>query len=202
MLEWANTNLREFPWRETKRTLYEVFVAEFFLTQTPADNVDEIYSDFLREYPNLRTLSEAEKEELEDRIKPLGFHRIRSEALSEIATTYDRLPRNAEALRELPQVGVYVANASLCFALNRSLPILDRNVKRVYSRVFDGDFPDSESSRMEFASTMLPDDGKTARRYNLALLDFGSLVCTKRSPNCSECFASDYCQYYASENRP
>jgi A/G-specific adenine glycosylase len=139
---------------------------------------------------------------LEDRIKPLGFHRMRSETLREIATTYDRLPGNAEALRELSQVGVYVANASLCFALNRSLPILNRHVMRVYSRVFDGDFPNSESSRMEFDFTMLPDDGKTARRCNLALLDSGSLVCTKRSPNCSECFASDYCQYYASENRP
>lgn len=42
LLEWADENLREFPWRDPNASLYEVFVAEFFLTQTPAENVARV----------------------------------------------------------------------------------------------------------------------------------------------------------------
>jgi A/G-specific adenine glycosylase len=46
LLEWEQENRREYTWRESNRTLYEVFVAEFFLTQTPADNVATVYPTF------------------------------------------------------------------------------------------------------------------------------------------------------------
>jgi len=46
LLDWGVGNTREYPWRETSRSLYEVFVAEFFLTQTPADNVASVYPQF------------------------------------------------------------------------------------------------------------------------------------------------------------
>lgn len=49
---WAETNLRQFAWREPGRTFYEVFVAEFFLTQTPAENVAEVYPEFLDSFPD------------------------------------------------------------------------------------------------------------------------------------------------------
>jgi A/G-specific adenine glycosylase len=52
---------------------------------------------------------------------------------------------------------------------------------------------------MEFAAKMLPDDGTVARSYNLALVDFGALVCEKRQPQCEICFAADYCDYYETE---
>lgn len=76
------------------------------------------------------------------------------------------------------------------------LPILDRNVVRVYDRVFGQRFPDSEIGREEFAREILPESGSLARKYNLAL-DFGAIVCEKRDPNCESCFASDYCSYYS-----
>jgi len=43
-------NRREYPWRESNRTLYEVFAAEFFLTQTPADNVAAVYPSFHKHF--------------------------------------------------------------------------------------------------------------------------------------------------------
>jgi len=55
LLEWGQENRREYPWRESNRTLYEVFVAEFFLTQTPVDNVAAVYPSFLERFPTLDT---------------------------------------------------------------------------------------------------------------------------------------------------
>lgn len=200
LLVWAEDELREFPWREPDRSVYEAFIAEFFLTQTPAENVASVYPQFLSDYPSLEALEAADYDELERAIEPLGFQRMRAEALSEIATRVDAIPADETELRSLPRVGPYVANATLCVALERPRPILDRNVIRVYDRAFGDEFPETERERRTFAEQLLPEDGVDARTYNLALIDFGALVCTKRAPRCAECFASEYCSYYQSTN--
>lgn len=202
LLSWAEDHLREYPWRDSSKSLYQVFIAEFFLTQTLADNVARVYPDFVGQFPSLHHVGNSTVEELEEWIESLGFQRMRAEALSEIAAEYDDLPNDPEKLVELPRVGPYVANATVCIFDSRSLPLLDRNVKRVYRRIFDDSFPDDERDQLEFVSRILPNDGTAARTYNLALLDFGALVCTKRDPECESCFASEYCDYYGAEVRP
>ena len=192
LLEWGKENRREYPWREPDRTLYEVFVAEFFLTQTPADNVAAVYPRFLERFPTLEELAEVSGQELVEAIEPLGFQNMRAEALEQIATTHDHLPVEQESLMELPRVGPYVANATLCFARGDRLPVLDRNVERVYSRVFRDVWPDTEADQLTFTQRLVPDE---AREYNLALLDFGALVC-RTEPLCEQCFANEYCVYF------
>ena len=174
LLEWGKENRREYPWRESNRTLYEVFVAEFLLTQTPADNVAAVYPSFLERFPTLDTISEANEDELVEVIEPLGFQNMRSAALKQIASTHDDLPTEPESLMELQRVGRYVANATLCFAHDDRLPILDRNVERVYNRVFRGTWPETEADRLRFTERLVPEE---ARAYNLGLLDFGAIVC-------------------------
>lgn len=132
-------------------------------------------------------------DELIDLIEPLGFYNMRADALEQIAAEHDRLPETTAALTDLPRVGDYVANATLCFARDEPLPILDRNVERIYERVFEDQWPESRAKQREFASWLLPSDD--ARAYNFALLDFGASVCAP-DPNCSDCFASEYCEYY------
>lgn len=192
LLEWWNENRREYPWRERSRSLYEVFLAEFLLTQTPADNVASVYPNFLGRFPTLDAIAEASRDDLAEVIEPLGFQNMRSDALKQIAATHDHLPTESEPLMELPQVGRYVANATLCFARGDRLPVLDRNVERVYSRVFQDAWPKSSADQLAFTKRLLPDE---ARAYNLALLDFGALVC-QPDPLCQECFANEYCDYF------
>lgn len=85
LVEWGQENHCEYPRRESNRTLYEVFVAEFFLTQTPADNVAAVYPSFLERFPTLDAISEANEDELVKLIEPLGFKNMRSAALKQIA---------------------------------------------------------------------------------------------------------------------
>jgi len=192
LLEWGEQNLRDYPWREPDRTLYEVFVAEFFLTQTPADNVAAVYTGFLERFPTLDEIREASEDELVEEIEPLGFQNMRAKALKQIASADDPIPTDPDSLVELPRVGRYVANATSCFAQGDRLPVLDRNVERVYRRVFRDEWPETETEQLDFTKRMVPDE---ARSYNLALLDFGSLVC-RTEPMCSQCFANEYCVYY------
>jgi A/G-specific adenine glycosylase len=96
----------------------------------------------------------------------------------------------------LPRVGRYVANTTVCLVRNERVPSLDRNVERVYERFFGSDWPDSESAQWDFAAEMLP--AETPRQFNMALLDFGALVC-QPDPNCESCPLSSECSYYRRE---
>ena len=195
ILLWGSENLRDFPWRDGDKSVYEVFIAEFFLTQTPPENVGNIYPSFLQKYPSLAEIDAAPNSEIRSDIRPLGFQSMRADALKEIARKHDRLPKTTSQFRELPRVGRYVANATLSFADARPLPIVDRNVDRIYARLFPGGYPTRDSRRWAFASKMLPQKGEEARMFNLSLIDFGSLVCTKSSPNCEGCPLAEECNY-------
>lgn len=190
---WGGDNLRQFPWREEDANFYEVFIAEFFLTQTPAENVARVYPEFLVRYPSLEAIRHSNVGSLAESIEPLWFHNMRSEALHSISLNYDKIPTDPDELRTLPRVGDYVANATACFALESPTTVLDRNVKRIYSRVFADEWLEQRTEQEKFASRLLPES--EARMYNLALIDSGAKVCTP-SPHCSECFENDYCTYY------
>lgn len=90
-------------------------------------------------------------------------------------------------------MGRYVANATVCFALSRPLPVLDRNVERIYGRVFGEERPESKRDQVEFASELVPEE--QARLYNFSLLDFGAAIC-QSTPDCASYFAPEYCHYY------
>lgn len=177
---------------------YEVFLAEFFLQKTSAPNVESVYRNFLTQYPSLKDLEAADEGEIRELIKPLGLQRKRSSALKQIAEDYDGIPDSKRELLQLPQVGRYVAEATLEFSGESGRPIVDANVDRVYRRVFKNEWEvNNKKGKWNFAENMLPYD---STQYNFALLDFGAKVC-KPNPRCDACFATDYCDYYAENIR-
>lgn len=198
LLEWSQEYTRDFPWRTDDTPLYDVFIAEFFLTQTPAENVAAVYPEFLSQFPDLDAIATASMGELEQVIEPLGFQNMRAAAMKEIASEYGELPSTVNELLKLERVGPYVANATICFTFESPKPIMDRNVDRIYRRLLGDDWPDTDSSQWEMAAEIVPED--TPKQYNLGLLDFGASICTP-DPNCEECFASEYCSFYQRQSR-
>jgi len=198
LLIWASDNLRPFPWRETTDP-YEVLIAEILLQKTAAEKVEPIYVEFLSRYPSPAELAEADRDELADIIYSLGFQNQRSKALISIgqALRGSGVPDDAERLLELPYVGRYAANATLCFAFGEPRPIVDANVVRVYNRIFDTDFNYRDEAAWQFAAEVLPE--ADAQEFNLAILDFAAEICAPKTPNCEECFFTDRCSYYQSQ---
>lgn len=197
LLNWSSANLRSFPWRDTSDP-YEILVAEILLQKTAAEKVEPIYREFLNTYPTLQELADADREELADIIYTLGLQNQRSSALvsigQELAET--GVPDDENELLELPYVGRYAANATLCFAFGEPRPIVDANVVRVYNRAFGKDFDYRDEAAWEFAAEVLPEND--AWEYNLAVLDFAAAICVPGRPKCKKCFFSDRCDYYQS----
>lgn len=200
LLDWSMEHGRDFPWRDPDAGFYEVFMSEMFLRRTRADVVESFIPEFFAEYPDLESLREADQVELAGIIRPMGLQNKRAQGLLQLADEIDgpELPRTREQLLELPQVGPYVTNATLCFALDRPLAIVDRNVDRIYRRIFGDEWTTlDDEGKYKFAGRVLPED--EARRYNLALLDFASQICKAPEPHCERCFATGYCGYFQSE---
>lgn len=197
LLEWSEDNFREFPWRDPSLSLYEVLIAEFLLSRTRAQVVSRVFPEFMEEFPGIAAVRTADQDEIAAVIRPTGLQNMRAKALKEIAEALEEeetVPRTQEKLQNLPRVGEYVANATLCFALCKPLPIQDTNVTRIFNRLLGDNWPSDEAEQRSLLAGLVPVD--TSREYNFALLDFGAEVCTARSPQCEACFASDYCSYY------
>jgi len=108
------------------------------------------------------------------------------------------LPRNKKDLLEIPAIGEYISNAILSFAFGQPVVIVDSNVCRIVMRVH-GLKIRGEARRnrrlWKLADELLP-SGEKSRSLNLALIDFGSLICKPTKPFCTECPINLNCNYY------
>lgn len=201
IFKWYNNNKRDFEWRKT-RDPYKILIAEIMLQKTDAKKVSQIYDRFIIKYSNVTLLSKASVEELEKEIFLLGIH-SRAERLKnlaqEIIKKYNgQIPLERKKLIELPGVGNYIANAVLCFALNKDVPLIDANILRILKRVFSikssKSRPRNDEKMWKAVDKIIP-CGR-GREFNFAILDFAAKVCTAKNPKHEVCPVKDYCDYY------
>jgi A/G-specific adenine glycosylase len=162
-----------------------------------AQKVVPVYRKLFSRYPEPGDLADADVKDVAEVLEPLGLQNRRAKALVEIGELLSErdVPQSESELLELPFVGKYAANATLCFSHDQKRPVVDVNVVRVYSRVFDFDWSDDQDEKAwDFAEEMLPDDD--FQRYNLAIIDLGGLLCTSTNPSCEQCPLSNICRYY------
>ena len=205
LLEWHKRNSRDFPWRRISDP-YKILISEILLQKTRAENVVVVFNRFATKYPNAKKLSIASFSELKHEIEILGLHTQRATKLQKLAkilvTKCDgKVPNNKEELLELPGIGIYIANAVLCFAFGYDVPLLDTNIGRIIERVFTVKVAGEERKKhevWEMIAEFVP-EGK-ARDYNYSLIDFGALVCTARNPRHDLCPLTEICDYYSSMN--
>ena len=196
---WYRENARELPWRNT-RDPYAIWVSEVMLQQTRVGTVIPYYQRWLAEFPTIQSLAEAEEDQVLKAWEGLGYYsRARNlQAAARIVVERHQgfLPANLQALQELPGIGRYTAGAIRSIAFNQPAPILDGNLRRVFTRVFNISTPiqasRTEKVLWEIAEDLLPksDPGD----FNQALMELGALVCLPKKPLCDRCPLAGDCQ--------
>lgn len=201
LLDWWEKNKRHFPWRRRKQP-YAVLVAEMLLRKTTAKQVEKMYRSFLKKYPTPKALSEADENDLNKILTPLGMEHRRASLFIKFgrAVTEDyngKIPSSDKELLKLPGVGLYATNAVLSFSHNKNVPMVDTNFIRVIERVFDLTSSKArarnDSRIWEFAGELIPN--KKSREFNLAVLDFAATVCKPQNPECSACPIIQICAF-------
>lgn len=191
ILSWAQENLRDFPWRRD-RTPYRVLVAEVILRRTTSTAALRIYEEFLRRWPDIRALSQADTGELESLLEVVGYHKRRARILVDMARYIvenygGTIPKDREALLKVPHVGPYIAGAILSLGYGLPAAMVDSNVYRILSRCFRDYLPARGKYRVirGLADMLVPEEDHVL--YNLGLVDLGALVCRYGAPRCGQC---------------
>lgn len=192
LLAWGRMHFRPFAWRAS-RDPYQVLVAELMLHRTQASQAASVYKDFVRRYPDIRTLADAPDDEVHSALAPLGlFWRtalITKMARMVVEAYGATVPTLKSELLRLPGVGDYAASAVRCFAGGHPEAVVDTNTLRIIARLFGIAPRDSLRRKKSFrqvAESMV--DPTDPRAYNYALLDLAHSVCTKRRPpDCYRC---------------
>src|SRR3954466_12017624 len=112
------------------------------LQQTPVARVLPVYADWLERWPTPAALAAEPVGEAVRAWGRLGYPRralrLHSAATAIVERHGGGVPDDVSALRALPGVGAYTAAAIAASAFGRRVEVLDTNVRRVYTRVFDG----------------------------------------------------------------
>ncbi len=196
--DWYRQNKRSLPWRETSDP-YLIWISEIILQQTRVDQGMNYYLKFKKNYPTLIDLANATEESILNDWQGLGYYsRARNLHFTAkfISDNYNGVfPTTYEEIIALKGIGEYTAAAISSFAFKLNHAVVDGNVYRLLSRVFDIDIPiDSNEGKKYFQAlaTELIDKNNPAI-HNQAIMEVGSLVCAPKNPNCEECPLSDIC---------
>jgi A/G-specific adenine glycosylase len=158
------------------------------LTQTQVSRVAVRFQPFIERFGTSKRCSSAELSSVLQAWSGLGYNR-RAKSLHDAARRIEsqfsgRVPSALADLGSLNGVGPYVSRAVAAFAFAEHVAPIDSNVRRVLERALAGE-PLSLTRAQKIGDALIP-RGR-AREWGLALMDFGSLVCTSRAPKCLEC---------------
>jgi A/G-specific adenine glycosylase len=201
---WYQKHRRSLPWRDTNDP-YQVWVSEIILQQTRVDQGIDYYYRFLERFPDVGTLAKAPLDQVLKLWQGLGYYtRARNMHKAAQQIYYDHqghFPRSYEGLIKLPGIGQYTASAVASFCFDQPVAVVDGNVARVVSRLWGIDLPvNSNRGKKELgrlAQSIL--SRKDPATHNQAIMEFGSLQCTPRQPDCPECPLKDQCVAYQNE---
>lgn len=202
VLDWYDDHARELPWRGPDASAWSVMVSEFMLQQTPVIRVLPVHAAWLERWPTPAALAAEPTGEAVRMWGRLGYPRralrLHGAACAIVENFGGLVPHSYDELLGLPGIGDYTASAIASFAFDQRHVVLDTNVRRVLARAIAGvEFPPPAVTRAErdLATSLLPDDPSTAATWAVATMELGALVCTARSPACTDCPVAESCAW-------
>ncbi len=199
LLSWYSKEGRTLPWRE-EITPYKVWLSEIIMQQTRVAQGLPYFNKFIEKLPTVAEFAAADQDYILNLWQGLGYYsraRNMHAAANQVMDDFDgKFPATFEELKQLKGVGDYTAAAIASIAFGQSKAVVDGNVYRVLARLFDVEIPiDTGKGKRYFQQ--LADELIVATSpgdYNQAIMDFGAMVCTPKSPNCEICPLSKSCE--------
>ncbi|MCH2224864.1 MAG: A/G-specific adenine glycosylase [Crocinitomicaceae bacterium] len=197
---WFRQNYRDLPWRNTNNP-YFIWLSEIILQQTRVNQGMQYYLKFTKNYPTIFDLAKSDEQNILNDWQGLGYYsrarNLHYSAQYIVNELNGVFPQTYNEIIKLKGVGKYTAAAIASFAFNESKAVVDGNVYRLLSRVFDIPTPiDSGQGQKEFQS--LADeliDPNNPAEHNQSIMEVGSSICSP-SPNCEICPLTLKCLSY------
>ena len=217
--EWFKANAAELPWRpanlDAPRDPYAVWISETMLQQTQVSTVKDYFTRWMERFPNVETLAKADEAEVFKYWQGLGYYSRARNILKTAKIVCDensldplrsasrmtgmrKMPETRKELEALPGIGAYTAGAILSLAYHQREAILDGNLVRIFSRLYELDFLPTEKNcaeiYWEYAREVA--DSPKAYMHNEALMELGRTVCKTKTPLCETCPLHKECRAF------
>ena len=196
--DWYRQNKRDLPWRHTNDP-YKIWLSEIIMQQTRVEQGLSYYLKFTNAYPTVFDLANASEQDVLNHWQGLGYYsRARNLHFTAKTIAFDKkgkFPLTYKELLDLKGIGTYSAAAIASFSYKEPIAVVDGNVYRVLSRVFNISIPiDSSEGKnyfFELAQNLI--NTKEPDIFNQAIMEFGALQCTPSNPKCTDCPLSINC---------
>ena len=198
IVTWFKKNKRDLPWRTT--TPWGVMVSEYMLQQTPVNRVLPKWIEWMERWPTPADLAQATPAEVITAWGRLGYPRraLRLHAAAQIIAEdfNNEVPEDEITLLMLPGIGQYTAAAIAAFAFEQRTLVMDVNIRRVLTRVIDGnEHPRPAPTTREKAARLTLMPQKNAHVWAAATMELGAIVCTSSNPKCELCPVIGACNW-------
>jgi len=179
------------------RNPYTLLVAVVLSAQATDKGVNRATAPLFAKVDTPEKMVELGEEKLREAIKTIGLFRTKAKnviALSRalIEQHDSNVPRDREALQELPGVGRKTANVVLNVAFGEPTLAVDTHIFRVCNRtpLAPGKNPREVEDGLE---RVVPEKYKLHAHHWLIL--HGRYICVARKPLCPKCIVADLCRY-------
>ena len=176
-------------------------MSEIMLQQTTVAAVTNYFIKFISLWPTVEDLANAKDADVMAEWAGLGYYaRARNllKCARVIASDYNGIfPNTYDKLIKLPGIGPYTAGAISSIAFDKPTVVVDGNVERVMSRLFNihTPLPRSKPELNEKAQALTPN--LRPGDYAQAVMDLGATICIPRNPQCEICPWRSNCTAHA-----
>ncbi len=203
-LHWYKKNKRDLPWRKIKKNKlpnpYYIFVSEYMLQQTTVGTVKNRFMEFITKWSSIDDLSKISEEKILNFWSGLGYY---SRATNLLKATKiikkkfkSKIPNNYIDLIKLPGIGDYTAKAILGIAYNHPVMPIDANIERILARIYGLELPLIKIKNVLKEKSNSFISKKFSSELIQAFMDYGSIICIPRTPNCKICLIKNKCLSY------
>ena len=201
LIEWYKINRRDLPWRTTKDP-YNIWVSEIILQQTRIDQGTPYYLNFINRFPNVKKLAESTLDELMKVCQGIGYysrivnmHKCAKIVVSDYNSNF---PSKYDELINLPGIGDYTASAISSICSGEYKMVVDGNVVRLFSRLYNLNYQQNSSIMKKTIKKMGEKEilKFNSGDFNQALMDYGSMICSPKKYKCDKCIFSKSCEAF------
>ena len=178
---------------------FQLLVAVILSAQCTDKRVNIITPALFKRFPNVKSMADANEEEIFKLIKSCSYPNNKSHNLYGMAKMLykdfkGKMPDDIDELQKLPGVGRKTANVIASVIYNKPTLAVDTHVFRVAARIglsTNAKNPlETEKQLIKyFPSEIIPD----AHHW---LILHGRYVCKARKPLCDDCGIKDLCKYF------
>lgn len=178
------------------RNNFELLCAVALSAQTTDKRVNMVTPILFSKYPDAKSLSEADVEDVEAIINPVGLYHHKAVNLismsKELCLYFNGVvPDKKSDLVKLSGVGNKTANVVMAEAFGIPAFAVDTHVSRVSKRLgFAKDIDDVSTVERKLCRAFKKD--RWIRSHHLFIF-FGRYICKAKSPDCNNCPLTAYC---------